>query len=306
VAKQGTSAPDTELFVAKCAEYDRYLDEIAARYQANARTDWRDSVRSNDNGVVAQVVDEIARHLRSFGTANKNYAAMLAYKESKLREVLPPIIADMWHEANLAIILPMFEKSMLVPGDLAEFGCFRGTLSVKLAWLLKVSGADKHYYAFDTFHGFEIDDPAGLGTEGSGRLGVGAFGDNADAFGSLTNWSRVLPLTPIKGDATKTCAQLTKPLSFVWLDLDMDVLMDPVLRQIWHLCGPDTIIGVDDDGRPENPTVGPWVDHLVAAGAVETIFDSDDVAPHLFVRFLRKKGEYPTDAVGAWRSATKE
>ena len=171
---------------------------------------------------------------------------------------------------------------------MAEFGCFRGILSVKLAWMLKALGANKHYYTFDTFHGFEIDDPAG------GALGIGAFRDDEfDAFGFLTKWSRILPLTPVKGDATKTCAQLQGPLSFVWLDLDMGVLMDPVLRTIWSKCGPDTIIGIDDVGRPETPTVAPWLDKLIACGAVELVFDSDRIAPNTFIRFVKKKGDLP-------------
>jgi len=69
--------------------------------------------------------------------------------------------------------------------------------------------------------------------------------------------------------------------------------MDPVLRQIWHLCGPDTVIGVDDVGRPETPSVGPWLDGLVKAGAVEIVFNSDETAPNTFIRFLKKTGDYP-------------
>ena len=153
--------------------------------------------------------------------------------------------------------------------------------------MIKAMGAHRHYYTFDTFGGFEIADPAG------GALGVGAFSDNADAYSYLTQWSRVLPLTPVRGDATKTCSVLTKPLSFVWLDLDMAVLMDPVLRQIWHLCGPDTVIGIDDVGRPETPTVAPWLDDLVKTGVVELVFNSDETAPNTFIRFLRKKADFP-------------
>ena len=41
-------------------------------------------------------------------------------------------------------------------------------------------------------------------------------------------WSHKVPVVPVKGDATETYklrASLTDgPLSFVWLDLDMDVL----------------------------------------------------------------------------------
>ena len=86
---------------------------------------------------------------------------------------------------------------------------------------------------------------------------------------------------------------MTGPLSFVWLDLDMGVLMDPVLRQIWPLCGPDTIIGVDDASQPQTPTVAPWLDELIATGALELIFNSDETAPRTFIRFLKKKGPFP-------------
>ena len=73
----------------------------------------------------------------------------------------------------------------------------------------------------------------------------------------------------------------------------MAVLMDPVLRQIWHLCGPDTIIGVDDVGRPETPTVAPWLDDLIKTGVVELVFNSDETAPNTFIRVLRKKADFP-------------
>ncbi len=283
------ATPETYTFVAKCAEYDRYLDEKVVEFRANRREDWpSNAVKSDDNTTIAKVVDEIAGHLRSFSEPAQSYQSLVDYTQARIRSLMPTEIAGMRQEANISLILPFLEKSLPVAGDVAEFGCFRGILSVKLAWMLKALGADKHYYAFDTFHGFEIDDPAG------GALGIGSFRDDEfDAFTFLTKWSRILPLTPVKGDATKTCAQLRAPLSFVWLDLDMGVLMDPVLRTIWSKCGPDTIIGIDDVGRPETPTVSPWLDGLLAAGALEMVFDSDRIAPNTFIRFVKKKGELP-------------
>jgi len=293
-ARRQGGAAETYRFIAKCAEYDDYIDQKIVEYQATPRADWASrSVQSQNNAVLAQVIDEIATHMRAFSGPAQLYGSLVDYTQAKIKALMPPEIAGMRQEANIALVFPFLEKALPVPGDVAEFGCFRGILSVKLAWLMKALGAHKHYYTFDTFHGFEIDDPAG------GALGIGAFRDDAfNAYNFLTQWSRVLPMTPIKGDATKTCAQLTKPLSFVWLDLDMGVLMDPVLRQIWPLCGPDTIIGVDDVGRPETPTVAPWLEELVAVGALELIFNSDDTAPNTFIRFLRKKGSFPAEAVG--------
>jgi hypothetical protein len=289
-------APEAYTFVSKCAEYDRYLDQKAVEYRANAREDWSQrSVTSDSNPVLAQVVDEIASHVRAFSDPAHHHQSLLAYSRARIKTLMPAEIAEMRQEANIELILPFLERALAVPGDMAEFGCFRGVLSIKLAWLAKAMGADKHYYAFDTFHGFEITDPAG------GALGIGAFQDNANAYEVLRQWSRVLDLTPIKGDATQTCARLRGPLSFVWLDLDMDVLMDPVLRQIWPLCGPESLIGIDDVGRPETPTVGPWLDRLVAAGALEIIFDSDKIASNTFIRFARKTGDFPPPSLGDQR-----
>jgi hypothetical protein len=300
----GATSPDGFMFVAKCAEWETHVEGTIRWAKANDRTKWAaNGVLSGNNTALAKLVDEIARHIEAFVRPARLHTSYVSYAEARLKAFLPAEIAEMRQEANIALILPLFEKSLAVPGDVAEFGCYRGVLSMKLAALLKAWGVDKHCYAFDTFHGFEIEDPAGPGKEGALHLNVGSYADNDDAYNKLLGWSATLPLTPIRGDATKTCAQLTKPLSFVWLDLDMDVLMEPVLHRIWHLCGPDTIIGIDDDGRPQTPTVRPWVDALVSSGAVETILNSDDVAPDLFMRFVRKKGPLPPPVVGAWRQA---
>jgi len=304
-SSQEPTGPDEYLFVGKCSEYDRYIDKFAVRQGANSRIEWaNDAVRSNDNAVLAQAIDEIVSHMRAFGEPAQHYQGFAAYAQARLDALLPPEIMEVHQETNLALVVPMFEKSLSVPGDAAEFGCFRGALAVKLAWMMKAAGAPKHYYAFDTFQASEIDDPVG---SGDGLLGAGAFRDNADAYDALTKWSRLLPLTPIKGDPPKTCSVLTKPLSFVWLDLERDVLMDPVLRHIWPLCSSDTIIGIDDAGRPENPTVGPWLDQLVATGALELVLDSNAFVPGVFVRFLKKKKvDFPTGLVGAWRSQLRQ
>lgn len=196
-----------------------------------------------------------------------------------LKGLLPASIYNLRTEANLGVIEPWFFRSLPIPGDIVEFGCFRGTMSLKFAWALRELGlADsKMIHAFDTFEGFQIDDPGG------GALHVGAYSDNDNAFEHLTAWSHVLPIRPVKGDATQTWRQLTRPLSFVWLDLDMDVLMAPVLEGIMPLIHPGTILGIDDVGRPETPTVKPWVEPLVEQGLLVQLAEDRDA----FIRFFR-------------------
>src|SRR5476649_74182 len=128
-----------------------------------------------------------------------------------LFDLIPRSVFTLRTEAALNLIAPWFMQSLDVPGDVCEIGCFRGTMSVKFAFALKTLGIDKTVYAFDTFEGFTTDDPAG------GQVGVGYYRDTEDAFGELTRWSKVIPVRPVKGDATRTCTILKDPLSFVWL-----------------------------------------------------------------------------------------
>ena len=190
--------------------------------------------------------------------------------------LLPRSVAELRTEAHIGVIAPWFRKSLAVPGDVCEFGCFRGTMSIKFACALKALGSDKTVYAFDTFEGFLMADPAG------GPLGVGAYADNHDAFDELQRWSAILPLRPIKGDARQSWATLQGELSFVMLDLDFDVLLEPVLDGIWPLLRADTIIAINDVGRPETPAVAPWVERLTQAGQLVELGRDE----HAFIRFF--------------------
>ena len=194
--------------------------------------------------------------------------------------LLPRSIAGLRTEADLGVIAPWFRKSLDVPGDICEFGCFRGTMSIKFACVLKALGSSKMVYAFDTFEGFQIDDPAG------GGLRIGSYSDNDNSFEELQRWSSVIPVRPIKGDARQTASQLTGELAFVWLDLDFGNLLDDVLAVIWPLLHRDTIIGVDDAGRPETPGVGPWLDRLTETGRLIELMR---YPRHKFIRFLHPR-----------------
>ena len=187
-ASHRMTSPENYSFVAKCTEYDSYIDKVAREFRANARRLWPKQVKSENNAAIALAIDEIVAHVRGFAASSSPFDNFAAYTQMRLRTLVPPEIAGMRQETNISLILPFFEKSLSVPGDAAEFGCFRGVLSVKLAWMIKAVGVgQRHYYTFDTFGGFEIADPAG------GALGVGAFSDNADAYNYLTQWSRVPP-----------------------------------------------------------------------------------------------------------------
>jgi hypothetical protein len=200
-----------------------------------------------------------------------------------LFDLMPRTVFALRTEAEFNLIAPWFMRSLEVAGDICEIGCFRGTMSVKFAFALKAFGIAKTVYAFDTFEGFTTDDPAG------GQVGAGYYRDGEDWFAELTRWSKVLPLRPIKGDATQTCALLKDPLSFIWLDLDHGSLLRPVFETLWPLLSDRTIVGIDDvgridgEGRQVTPGVEPWVDELVAARRLIEL----ERHPDHFIRFYR-------------------
>jgi hypothetical protein len=189
-----------------------------------------------------------------------------------IEDYVPQGILNLRTETFMPIVRSWFEKSLAVPGDIAEFGCFKGTMSVKYAFYVRALNLPKTVYAFDTFEGFTVDDTAG------GTITIGAYRVDDEIFEELERWSKVLPIVPVKGDAAQTCKRLANPLSFVWLDLDLAVFLDPVLRHVLPLCSRDTVIGLDDYGRPQTPTVKPWADAVEQEGLWEKVHEYWDQA----------------------------
>jgi len=195
-----------------------------------------------------------------------------------IEDYVPHGVLALKTEANLSIVNPWFEKSLPIPGNVAEIGCYRGTMSIKYAFWIAALGLQKIVYALDTFEGFQIADRSP-----GGKVRVGDYADNRDSYFELLQWGDILPIKAIKGDAQKTHASIVGPLSFVWLDLDIDVLLDPVLNNISDRLTSDTIIGLDDYSRPETPTIRPWADSIEATGRWHKVFEDPDA----FINFYR-------------------
>jgi hypothetical protein len=85
-----------------------------------------------------------------------------------------------------------------VPGDIAEFGSFRGHSGYLIAQVLRALGSDKRVFLFDTFEHFPAE-----------SLGVDAFwsGTHGVDFESVRAKFQALPnVTLVKGDFTQTLA----------------------------------------------------------------------------------------------------
>jgi hypothetical protein len=85
----------------------------------------------------------------------------LLSERSAIENHVPAHVLALRTETNLSVVNPWFEKSLSLPGDVAEFGCFRGTMSIKYAHWIKGMRQQKRVFAFDTFDGFHINDRRG-------------------------------------------------------------------------------------------------------------------------------------------------
>lgn len=147
-----------------------------------------------------------------------------------------------------------------VEGDIAEFGCFEGGLSLRMSWLIKELGLKKTVYALDFFEGFQWDDP-----HPAGYLVKGAYRPRFDAYSFLTESGKRYPIVPIKGDVSQTMHQLTdKTFSFVWIDVDYGLETHNLMRFLETRMAPGAILGIDDYDRPQTPGMKPAVDEEVA------------------------------------------
>lgn len=265
-----------------------YLNEKCDAFGISKVGDWLHGIRIASGhpdarrvllDVVHETIDDLIEFSRRQGGAYIAEQTLALERATRavqhgaagvIDDYVPRSVLELRTEATLPVIRPWFEQSLTVPGDIAEFGCYKGTLSIKYAFYVRALQQSKTVYAFDTFEGFKIADPGG------GALGIGAYEDNDNAYDELQKWSRVLPLVPVKGDARETCKILKAPLSFVWLDLDMAVLMGPVFDYLRGLCTNQSVLGVDDYGRPETPTVKPWADELEHRGVWHKLREYSD------------------------------
>jgi hypothetical protein len=257
-------------------ELDKAADGFLVK---RPRKDTADGVRQCVAELLAHLAEGFNVQVDLVGSPNLTKADA----DNPLFDLVPRSVFSLRTEAALNLIAPWFMRSLEVPGDVCEIGCFRGTMAIKFAFALKSLGIDKTVYAFDTFEGFTSDDPAG------GQVGVGYYKTEDDAYAELTRWSKAIPVRPIKGDATETCKILKGPLSFLWLDLDHGSLMSPVFESLWPLLSSRTIIGVDDIGRLDGarkqvtPGVEIWVNQLIAT---RRLIELERYTSH-FIRFYR-------------------
>jgi len=168
-----------------------------------------------------------------------------------------PIISEQISKPALGVVLRELEKALGkdVDGDVAEFGCYKGTTSLFIRRLLDAHQSAKSFYAYDSFAGLpqkSIQDASAAGTDfKAGELAV-----SKKQF--LQEFKRAKlqpPLTHKAWFKDLKEKQLPQQLAFAFLDGDFYESILDSLRLVWPRLSPGGIITVDDYDRETLPGV---------------------------------------------------
>ncbi len=192
---------------------------------------------------------------------------------------------------NLAIT-ELFQSTLTTPGDVIEFGCWKGSTTMLLAKLLSIydPNGPKTIHVFDSFEGLtqfhEVDAPAlsQLGQYQGSRQHLEKCAELADVHEMLTihegRIEKTLPEFAKKNQQTK--------FSFVYCDTDLYKATKIILQKIWGLMSIGGVMVFDQWNMGEFPGEGIAVNEFleVIAGSFEMIKPPHTRQPTLALRRL--------------------
>ena len=171
---------------------------------------------------------------------------------------------DQVSESETTKILDSAKKALANPGDLVEFGCYKGDTSLLLADLLRQNHSAKKLWLYDSFEGLPEKSPQ----------------DQAElnpefTTGALSTSKRELKLRFLRGNlpvpiikkawfTDLTEEDLPKQISFAFLDGDFYDSIKTSLRLIKPRLTPQSIIVVHDYYNHRLPGVAKAVDEFLA------------------------------------------
>jgi predicted O-methyltransferase YrrM len=145
-----------------------------------------------------------------------------------------------------------------IPGDVAEFGAYKGHSGYLIAQTLKALGSERPVHLFDTFEAFPRE-AAGLDQFWSDTHEV-AFADVRRKFAALPN------VALVKGEFEQTAAHLAqRRLALVHVDCDSYRAIAYVARTVFPLLSPGGLMVFEDYGHPALLGARLAVDEFAAA-----------------------------------------
>lgn len=181
----------------------------------------------------------------------------------ELLRKFPLITTQVSHE-EIAIILREFIKILdaKIPGDIVEFGCYKGTTSLFLARVLAKTNCDKKLFLYDSFVGLPektCEDLSSIGQEfRAGELAT----TKADLLRTFAKNNLPRPIVTKKWFRDLTDADLPHNICFAFFDGDFyESIRDSFIKCQNHFAAGATIV-VDDFANEHLPgaalTVNEW------------------------------------------------
>ena len=210
----------------------------------------------------------------------ENHIAKYNINSLDVLKLFPVLARRQWLKRFLAHI-EIFQKTLNVPGDLAELGVFRGLGLMTWANLLEaycVGDRTKTVYGFDNWLGFtKLDAQDGVTNEGSHKM-LGGFNpepfyrelsDAIDLFDSdrFVPWKARIKL--INGQIEETIGKFVAEnpgvrFSLIHFDCDLYAPTKSALEVLWPKVSRGGVLLFDEYGIPDWPGETQAVDEFLA------------------------------------------
>lgn len=171
---------------------------------------------------------------------------------------------DQVSKSETAEILRLCRESLDCPGDVVEFGCYKGDTSLLLAELLREAAPDKKLWIYDSFEGLPEKTTQDESAAGENFTG-GALAVTKREV-KLRFLRANLPVPIIKKAWFKDLADTDVPekICFAFLDGDFYESIRDSLKLVLPKMIKNGIILVHDYNNPELPGVTKAVDEFLA------------------------------------------
>jgi O-methyltransferase len=151
------------------------------------------------------------------------------------------------YESELDAITDAILARKGTPGDVAEFGCYKGGSTAKLS--LAAASVGKRLVVFDSFEGLPDPEPwdAEHHIERPRTFLAGEYAGTLDEVrGNIGRFGRLDVCEFFPGWFSETLHRLTGPISVAFADVDLATSTREVVAATWPLLSPGGILFVHD------------------------------------------------------------
>ncbi len=171
--------------------------------------------------------------------------------------------------SNIKIILSLLDRTIQVPGDIAECGVFKGNSLVALAIYLREKESNKKIYGLDSFQGFDESVNTDIELGGAENSEKRLHGFSGTSYPHVSAKVRRFGLTDVislrPGYFSETLDKLPgSRYSFVHLDCDIYESYRQCLTYFYSRMSPGGVILLDEYNDPPWPGCNLAVDEFLA------------------------------------------